>query len=169
MKSKLFEHYGDSLFIAENCDRQDIVTFRENTSNILRDYFNMPNKNDNEAHKKAIIEAAAKLIKSDIKTIIEPLKDVYPQTDEVSLESSLWCIPPSLRCMLQQLIIGKDTRRKQASIGQAIVQAVRPRAVLAPLQLGLAVQMHHQFRSRFLIENLAAMGYCSSYPEVQRF
>ena len=35
--------------------------------------------------------------------------------------------------MLQQLFIGKDTRRKQASIGQAIVQAVRPRAVLAPL------------------------------------
>ena len=129
----------------------------------------MPNKNDNEAHKRAIIEAAAKLIKSEIKTIIEQLKDVYPQTDELSLESSLWHIPPSLRCMIQQLFIGKDTRRKQASIGQAIVQAVRPRAVLAPLQLGLAVQMHHHFRSRFLIDNLAAMGYCSSYSEVQRF
>ena len=94
---------------------------------------------------------------------------MYPQTDELSLESSLWHIPPSLRCMLQQLFIGKDTRRKQASIGQAIVQAVRPRTVLAPLQLGLAVQMHHHFRSRFLIDNLAAMGYCSSYSEVQIF
>ena len=89
MKSKLFEHYGDSLFIAESCGRQDIVTFREKTSKILRDYFNMPNKNDNEAHKRAIIEAAAKLLKSEIETIIEPLKDVYPQTDELSLESSL--------------------------------------------------------------------------------
>ena len=71
--------------------------------------------------------------------------------------------------MLQQLFIGKDTCRKQANIGQAIVQAVRPRAVLAPLQLGFAVQMHHHFRSRFLIDNLAAMDYCSSYLEVQRF
>ena len=71
--------------------------------------------------------------------------------------------------MVQQLFIEKDTRRKQASIGQAIVQAVRPRAVLAPLQLGLAVRMHHHLRSRFLIDNLAAMGYCSSYSEVQRF
>ena len=70
LKSKFFEHYGDSLFIAENCGRQDIVTFHEKTSKILRDYFNMPNKNDNEAHKRAIIEAAAKLIKRESKTII---------------------------------------------------------------------------------------------------
>ena len=68
--------YGDSLFIAESCGRQDIMTFREKTSTNLRDYFNMPNKNDNEAHKRAIIEAAAKLIKNEIKTIIEPLRDV---------------------------------------------------------------------------------------------
>ena len=44
-----------------------------------------------------------------------------------------------------------------------------PRSVIAPLQLGLAVQMHQHFRSRFLIYTLSAMGYCSSYPEVQRF
>ena len=29
--------------------------------------------------------------------------------------------------------------------------------------------MHHHFRSRFLLDNLAAMGYCSSYSEVQIF
>ena len=62
LKSKLFEHYGD-LFITESCGRQDIVTFREKTSKILRDYFNMPNKNDNEAQQRAIIEAAVKLKK----------------------------------------------------------------------------------------------------------
>ena len=29
--------------------------------------------------------------------------------------------------------------------------------------------MHHLFRSRFLIDSLSVMGYCSSYSEVQRF
>ena len=33
-----------------------------------------------------------------------------------------------------------------ASIGQAIMHAIRPRVLLAPLQLGL--QMHRQFSSR---------------------
>ena len=44
-----------------------------------------------------------------------------------------------------------------------------PRAVIAPLQLGLAVQMHHHFQSRFWIDVPSAMGYCSSYSDVQRF
>ena len=71
--------------------------------------------------------------------------------------------------MLQHLFVGKDTSRKVAGIGQAVVQAVRPRAVIAPLQIGLAVQMHHMYRSRFLIDSLSTMGFSSSYVEVQRF
>lgn len=71
--------------------------------------------------------------------------------------------------MLENLFVGKDIHRKVASIGQSVVQAVRPRAVVAPLQLGLAVQLHHHFRSRFFVDSLSAMGYCSSYSEVQRF
>ena len=71
--------------------------------------------------------------------------------------------------MLDALFVGKDTQRKVASIGHAIIQAVRPRAVLAPLQIGLSVQMHHLNRSRFLVDTLCQMGFCSSYGEMQRF
>lgn len=62
--------------------------------------------------------------------------------------------------------------RRQASvtgIGQAIVQAARPRAVVAPLQLGLAVQAHHMYRSQFLVDTLPGMGFASSYKEVWCF
>ena len=38
-----------------------------------------------------------------------------------------------------------------------------------PLQIALSVQMHHLYRSRFLIETLSAMGLSSSYQEVLRF
>ena len=65
--------------------------------------------------------------------------------------------------------MGKDTRRKVASIGQSIIQAVRPRAVLAPLQIGLAVQTHYLYCSKFIIDTLCEMGFCSSYGEVLRF
>jgi len=157
------------LFVAEVEGLPDIVTFQERSSKILRDYFNMPNAEDEEGQKRAIIETAAKFIKSDIKTMIAPLKDEYPKATDIELESALAYIPPSLRCLLQNLLVGKNTHQKEASIGQAIIQAVRPRAVISALQLGLAVQMHQHFRSRFLIDILSAMGYCSSYTEVQRF
>ena len=64
--------------------------------------------------------------------------------------------------------MGEETSRKIAGIGQAIVQAARPRAVVAPLQLGLAVQAHHMYRSQFLV-TLHGMGFASSYKEVLRF
>jgi len=168
LKSKLVEHYGESIFIAEQQGLHDIVTFREKTSSILRDYFSQP-ENDEEAQKRALIQTAAKLIKSDIKSMIKSSIDQYPDISVLELQSALEYIPSSLQFLLQHLFVGKDTGRKVASIGQSIVQAVRPRALIVPLQIGLAVQVHHHVRSRFLVDSLSAMGFCSSYSEVQRF
>ena len=64
---------------------------------------------------------------------------------------------------------GNDTSVKLASIGQAIVQACRPKSLLAPLQIGLGVQLHHHFGSRYLVDLLNSMGFSASYYEVQRF
>ena len=168
LKYKLEEKYGDSIFIAECEGLPNIVMFREKTKKILRDYFSIQEK-DEEAQKRAIIETAAKLIKIDIKSMIPSSTDEYPKTSSLECQSALDYIPLSLRCLLENLFIGNDIPRKVASIRQSVVQAVRPRAVVAPLQLGLAVQLHHHFRSRFLLDSLSAMGYCSSYSEVQRF
>ena len=63
----------------------------------------------------------------------------------------------------------KDTDLKLASIGQSLMQAVRPRATLAPLQLSLGVQMHHHFASYFLVDTLSEHEFSCSYAEVQRY
>ncbi|CAG2198760.1 SMAD4 [Mytilus edulis] len=52
---------------------------------------------------------------------------------------------------------------------KAIIQASRPRTLIAPLQIALSVQMHHHFGSRFLLDTLNTLGFASSYTEVQRF
>ncbi len=143
---------------------------REKTSHILRSYFkSAQNEGDEESQKKALLETAARLIKSDIKSSVSAVNDQYPTTEMLKLQSALDYIPESLRVMLDSLFVGKESKRKVASIGHAIIQAVRPRVVLAPLQVGLAVQLHHLYRSRFLIDTLYHMGYSSSYSEIQRF
>ena len=58
---------------------------------------------------------------------------------------------------------------KLASIGRVMMQAARPRVLLAPLQVGVAVQLHHHFASRFLIDSFHRHGFCCSYQEVQKF
>jgi 5'-3' exonuclease len=170
LKSKLQEKYGDSIFIAESKGLNDIVTFREKTADILRSYYkDAQREGDEEAQRRAIIETAARLIKSDIKSNVPPVTDSYPQADQLKVDSAMDFLPDTLQNMLKYLFVGKDTHRKVASIGQAIVQAVRPRAVIAPLQIGLAVQVHHVCRSKFLVDTLHKMGYCLSYGEVLRF
>ena len=64
---------------------------------------------------------------------------------------------------------GIDVDVKLASIGQAIIQAARPRVLMAPLQIGLGVQMHHHFQSKLLIESLNSHGFCYSYDEVKMY
>ena len=49
------------------------------------------------------------------------------------------------------------------------MEAIRPRAITAPLQICLGVQMHKLYVSRFLIDSLHNLGICSSYSQVQRF
>ena len=49
------------------------------------------------------------------------------------------------------------------------MQGARPRVIIAPLQIGLAVQLHHHYASRFLIDTLSRHGVCSTYDEVLKF
>jgi 5'-3' exonuclease len=170
LKSLLKERYGNAICIAEGDGLTDIVTMRERTAQILRSYFKRTSQEgDEESEKRAIIDTAARLVKSDIKTNIPSVTNEYPSTETLKLDSALNYIPDTLRTMLNSMFVGKDIQRKVASIGQAIIQAVRPRAVIAPLQLGLAVQAHHLYRSKFIVDTLCEMGFCSSYGEVLRF
>ena len=88
---------------------------------------------DEESQKRLIIETAARLVKIDLMSNNSPITDEYPKTSELEIQSALEYVPTSLRYLLQLILVGKDTRRKVASIGHSIVQAARPRALIAPL------------------------------------
>ena len=49
------------------------------------------------------------------------------------------------------------------------MQQIRSLAIVAPLQIGLGIQMHKHFASRFLIDTLKILGFCCSYREIQKF
>lgn len=58
----------------------------------------------------------------------------------------------------------KNNDFKVSSIGEAIK---RPRTLVSPLQIGLEVQLHHSFASRFFVPTLNSLGICYSFFEVQ--
>ena len=146
--------------------KECVVTLRDTASSNFYAFHKEQKCNNAEDEKLTIIKTAAKLIASDVKSM-HISNDAYPPIGNLaSTECAVNYIPKTLQVLLRTLFAGKSVDVKLASIGQAIMQAVRPRAILAPLQLGLGVQMHHHFASRFLIDTLNEHGFSCSYAEV---
>ena len=169
MKTKLLDHFGDKIIITDINGRPNVVTFRTTATAILQEFHFLEHQDDLDINEEQmnIIKTAAKLIKNDLKSI-PTSSDSYP-TITTDAESHVRYLPASLSTFLNLLTSEKNSALKVASIGQAIVQAERPRVVISPLQIGLAVQLHHNFASRFLIDTLHHHGFCSSYQDVQMF
>jgi len=135
----------------------------------LQNFYDASRDVDPEADKIRVIKAAADLIKADIKSK-DISKSFYPLPGEISsLDENCAFLLETLYLFLRTIFNEKSAERKIASIRQAIIQAARPRVLIAPLQIGLAVQIHHHYRSNFLIDSLNSHGFCSSYTEVKKF
>ena len=170
MISKLKEHFRDRNVITHINGKPSIVTFRNTAKAFLQDFYNSQQKPDPIKEKVRLVQTAAKLIMSDIKSL-ETCNDFYPSCDEIKSEDKcIGFLPETLRIriLLEGLIVGKGAKIKIASIGQAILQAARPQVLLVPLQFWLGVQMHHHFASRFLIDSLHYHLFLCSYNEIQQ-
>lgn len=168
MRTKLVDFFGQDIIITTVNNKQNVATFRHTAENILLK-FHKGHSDDPDIEKNRIIETAAKLLREDIR-IIDTSHENYPETTLFeSEESALKYLPESLRMLLCGIIQQPNSSVKLAAIGQAVLQAARPRVLMAPLQIALAIQMHHHFSSRFLIDSLHKLGFCSAYKDVVRF
>ena len=170
MKKKLENHFGDDIIFANSDGKSNVVTFLPTAKKILTEFYdnNDPTSDDIEGQKRRILETAAKIIKNEVKSLGSVT--TYPAMDEFeAIEKCLDYIPTSLKTLMAAMFVAKNSEIKIAFLGQSIMQQIRPRALIAPLQIGVAVQMHHQYASRFLNDSLNAMGFASSYTEVTRF
>ena len=169
IKSKMQDHFKDKIVITTIHVIDNVVNFKQTAQSVINEFYYKPREENYEEERKRIIETAAKLIKDNIKSI-DVCSDVYPSSTEVSdTEEALNFIPSLLQNFLRTLFTGKVGDLKIASVGQEIMQAVRPRMLKAPLQIGLGVQMHHHFSSKFLIDSLNAHGFCASYKTVANY
>ena len=169
MKSKMQDHFKDKIVITTINGIDNVVTFKQTAQSVINEFYYKPREENYEEERKRIIETAAKLIKDDINSI-DVSSDVYPSSTEVSdIKEALNFIPSLLQNFLRTLFTGKVVDLKIASVGQAIMQAVRPRVLMAPLQIGLGVQMHHHFSSTFLTDSFNAHGFCASYKTVTNY
>ena len=139
----------------------------EDLTSIFRKYYEAPKTIDIHLQKILLLITASKLIKNNIK-LINTNPKFYPFLETLEESAPLSFLPSSVLLFLSNIIV-PGNELKLAAIGQAIIQAFRPRKISSPLQIGLAIQMHHHYRSRHVINTLNRLGFCSNYNEVLKF
>lgn len=160
-REKLKARYEDHVyFIPGTGCHSELICFKDMTDFIIR------KMKDHGETKESVIAAAAKLIKEDIRAMQFPA-DQYPNEKEIceAEESSRW-VPESLGLLLSYLI---PSSLKRLSVSQCIVQAARPRSVIAPIPFGVGVTLEKRFGSKWLVNFLSRLGFSITSEEVLRF
>ena len=165
MKRKLADHFGSRIVTASINGKADVVTFRSTASTVLREFEDTPKQSDWEEEKLRIVQTAADLIKNDIKCKLVS-KDTYPFPDDVSsLDKNSAFLPQTLRLFLRTVSCEKG--RPEDCIDRTDDRSSSPPGVLiVPIMLGIAVQLHRHFGSKFVIDSLNSHGFCSSYSAI---
>jgi hypothetical protein len=98
-----------------------------------------------------MVVAAARLLKDSIRRQ-QFDTDVYPEPSDVGdLSKCKTWLPTLLRIFVEELFADEV---KQVSLGQSIVQSVKPRAVIFPLLLGVGLELDLKFRCKWLVDHL---------------
>ncbi|KXJ20505.1 putative RNA-directed DNA polymerase from transposon BS [Exaiptasia diaphana] len=150
------------LVLIDKCS-DDIAKHKRRTAASILDEFHTKQRERINTDDEKLEDI--RLLRSDLKAMETSTDNYYPLVD-TDVEKQVQYLPPTVQFLLKEMFSGAKTSLKVAAIGQALIQSTRPRSILAPLQIGLAIQLHHRLASRFLIDTLHNLGFCSSYQEV---
>jgi len=166
LELKLYEKYGDHIFLAKVAGKRNVICFRNMASCVINDKWYSDRRGEIADESTRIVVAAAKLVKAQIREL-ERNMDTYPLTSQFdNLDIARHWVPPLLKTFMENIV---SDDRKQVSLCHCIVQAARPRSIIAPIPFGLGVSLDHVFGSEYLLTQLSRLGYCVSYDEVNRY
>ena len=181
-------HSGDmtlneAIKTIANSEESDCETDFHGESNGTAD--TEPNeKPDLDDEKLICLHNAVGIIRDAIARIPTDAK-YYPAAGKISQEESESFVPVPLQIMVRWLIDDTayadaatssaseelkgqhELERRVTAISECIIYSSR--AILTPFTLGLAAQLHHQYGSRDIVEELNKYGMCITYCELRHF
>ncbi len=103
MKKRLQEPFGEKIILTEINGKSNVATFRTTARAVLHEYYKQQQQDKNTTEETMkLIQAAARLIKEDIKSITMT-HDVYPSCDDLrSQEAGTEFLPDTLKELLKK-------------------------------------------------------------------
>ena len=159
-RQKLKEKYGKNIVFHDSPGCSPLIHF-ENLSN--RSFEELYERRKECNDPESIVRLSVKLMQDQLRQMTKHT-EYYPSDNDIqSIEKNLDEIPQLLKSFLLLLIPDK---LKVASIGQSILQCIRPRSYISLIQLALGASLDNVFGSRWLIETLHKLGFCLGYLTV---
>lgn len=152
---KLIARYGSNIVITTKSKSLTIICFRDTADNILTNSWYEERKTNFCDERSRIVEAAASIIKEDIRSITI-IHDSYPPPTQM-LDKINDDIPQTLSHFLHELIVKnkkgptKKVEAKSTAIAHAIMSVMRPRSFSSQLLLSLSVFLHRRYASKRLL------------------
>ena len=166
LKRKIIEKYDQHAFFAEMKGGSDVVCLKNFADLTVNNAWYEMREKDLKKESVGIINTAAKLTLSDIRSInLE--SDIYPLENEIAdINICESLLPESLRKFLEVLT---KNRLKRVAIGQVLISDARPKSAVLSIPFRLGVETDNMFGSRWLIEELSKLGFSVSYQEGRRY
>ena len=161
LRGLLVERYGDTIYFASRQGSADVVGFKNMCDLILHDKLSSDSCGGSAEEK--IVKKAAALILAEIRATSFD-KSSYPNAEDIVADGTSF-LPNLLKTFMSHLI---NDKLKQASIGQAVVQASKPRSSIMPLMFGIGVELS-RCGNRQLHNQLCHLGFSISYSEMRQF
>ena len=166
IKGLLKAKFKDKLFFTHLPGRKSIVVFRQLAENILYDFHQAKSESEID-EKRRILRSVGKLCKAAIYNFVDDTDNYPPPEDIADAEKMYGYVLEEIRIVLDEVL--GDKILVKASLGQALMQNARPRAIQCPLQVAYGVQNHLLTGSRLHAEQSHALGFQASYHDVLTF
>jgi hypothetical protein len=163
LKLLLQKRYSDYIYFAQQPGREDVIRFRGFCDLLLRNQLTSSRTSGQDSEAEQLVRKAAMLILAEIRETNHD-RNYYPSTDDIKADG-LSFLPNLLKLFTGYII--RDSM-KQAGVGQAIVQAAKPRGCIMPLIFGVGVQMERA-GNRQLQDEFSKLGFSVSSQETRRF
>ena len=153
------------MFI-EASGKPNVVCFKNTTEFIVNDKWLSKRKKDSHDKATRIVVIAAELILNNTRSAKFNC-GFYPTREDIEgCEKSKEWLSDYLKFFLENFL---KYSLKQASIGQAIANATRPRSCIAPILFGVGAEAEHVVVQKWLVKKLSRLGFGVRIDEVTQY
>ena len=193
LQARLLKYYGESIVVQKQYGQgmsSIIMSSNISMSDAIRTVTDQKSKLHVNQLKTDLLESppsedpdsilylAATILRNDMASYITTTD--YPSPKQISLSSSQNIMPSLTTKFIEWLVdksafdasgddyqVSDDKKRKCIALTECLV--ANSLKVETPLQIGLAIQLHHEYGSRNLIDTLNSHGFYINYDDLTKF